>query len=63
MFGKTLNWIIAKYKETVFVKNRPGQGQKCKIPKTLERKLMRDIIKNPEIVNKLASSVDGLSDN
>lgn len=53
--------IIAKYKETKSVKNKPGRGRKRKISKTLERKIIRDVNKNPRtsaktIVAELASS-------
>uniref|UniRef100_A0A3B4U8C2 Tc1-like transposase DDE domain-containing protein n=1 Tax=Seriola dumerili TaxID=41447 RepID=A0A3B4U8C2_SERDU len=53
--------IIAKYKETNYVRNKPGRGRKYKIPKTLERKIVKDVSKNPRssakmIVADLASS-------
>ena len=53
--------IIAKYKETNSVKNKPGRGRKRKISRTLERKLVRDVLKEPRtsakaIVADLASS-------
>lgn len=53
--------IIAKYKETNSVKNKPGRGRKCKITRTLERKIVRDVRKEPRtsakvIVADLASS-------
>ena len=43
---------FTKYKGTNCFKNKPGHGQKCKFPKTLE-KIVRDIIKNPEMSIKL----------
>lgn len=53
--------IIAKYKETNSVRNKPGRGRKCKISRTLERKIVRDVSKMPRtsakmIVADLASS-------
>ena len=53
--------IIAKYKETNSVRNKPGLGRKHKISRTLERKIVRDVSKNPRtsakmIVADLASS-------
>lgn len=53
--------IIAKHKETKSVKNKPGRGRKRKISKTLQRKIIRDVNKNPQtsakmIVAELASS-------
>ena len=39
--------IIAKYKETNSVRNKPGRGHKCKISRTLERKIVRDVSTNP----------------
>ncbi|KAI4831060.1 hypothetical protein KUCAC02_002661 [Chaenocephalus aceratus] len=53
--------IIAKYKETHSVRNKPGRGRKRKMSRTLERKIVRDVSKNPRtpakmIVADLASS-------
>ncbi|KAI4815382.1 hypothetical protein KUCAC02_005529 [Chaenocephalus aceratus] len=53
--------IIAKYKETYSVRNTLRRGQKRKISRTLERKIVRDVSKNPRtsakmIVADLASS-------
>lgn len=53
--------IIAKYKETNSVRNKPGRGRKRKISRTLERKIVRDVSKMPRtsakmIVADLASS-------
>ncbi|KAJ3599196.1 hypothetical protein NHX12_033159 [Muraenolepis orangiensis] len=53
--------IIAKYKETNSVRNKPGRGRKRKISRTLERKIARDVSKKPRtsakiIVADLASS-------
>ena len=53
--------IIAKYKETNSVRNKPGCGRKHKISRTLERKIVRDVSKMPQtsakmIVSDLASS-------
>uniref|UniRef100_A0A8C4HA72 Transposase Tc1-like domain-containing protein n=1 Tax=Dicentrarchus labrax TaxID=13489 RepID=A0A8C4HA72_DICLA len=50
--------IIAKYKETNSVRNKPGHGRKLNISRTLEKK---DVSKNPQtsakmIVADLASS-------
>ncbi|KAI4799084.1 hypothetical protein KUCAC02_019251 [Chaenocephalus aceratus] len=53
--------IIAKYKETHSVRNKPGRGRRRNISSTLERKIVRDVSKNPRtpakmIVADLASS-------
>ena len=45
--------IIAKYKETHSVQNKPGRGRKCNFSKTLERKIIRDVNKNPRISAKI----------
>ncbi|KAI4795776.1 hypothetical protein KUCAC02_029659 [Chaenocephalus aceratus] len=60
--------IIAKYKETNSVRNKPRRGRKRKISRTLERKIVRDVSKNPQtsvkmIVADLASSGVDLSRN
>jgi transposase len=53
--------IIKKFKEICIVQNLPGRGRKAKISKTLERKLVREVSKNPRtnaksLVNDLAKS-------
>lgn len=52
---------LQKHQETNYVANKPGCGCKSNILKTLERKLTRDVIKDPWIsakliVNELISS-------
>uniref|UniRef100_A0A3Q2VWR3 Sleeping Beauty transposase HTH domain-containing protein n=1 Tax=Haplochromis burtoni TaxID=8153 RepID=A0A3Q2VWR3_HAPBU len=47
--------IIAKYKETNSVRNKPGRGRKHKISRTLERKIVKDVSKEPRTS---ASGVD-----
>uniref|UniRef100_A0A3B4F9E2 Transposase Tc1-like domain-containing protein n=1 Tax=Pundamilia nyererei TaxID=303518 RepID=A0A3B4F9E2_9CICH len=39
--------IIAKYKETNSVRSTPGRGCKHKISRTLERKIVTDVCKEP----------------
>ena len=53
--------IIQKFKDSHTVQNKPGRGRKRKISKTLERKLVRDVSKDPRttsktLVNDLATS-------
>lgn len=53
--------IIAKYKETSYVRKKPGRGHKRKNSRTLERKIARDVSKMLQtsakmIVADLASS-------
>ena len=53
--------IVKKFKENHTVQNKTGRGRKAKISKALERKLVRDVSKDPRttaktIVNDLAKS-------
>lgn len=53
--------IIKKFKERGIIQNLAGRGRKPKISKTLERKLVRDVSKDPtttakSLVNDLATS-------
>ena len=57
---------VAKYKETKSVRKRPGRDRKCKISRTLERKIVRHFSKKSRtsakmIVADLASSGVGVS--
>ena len=45
--------IIAKYKGTNSVKNKPGRGCKHKISRNLDRKIVRDVSKNPRTSAKM----------
>uniref|UniRef100_A0A3Q4MQF2 Paired domain-containing protein n=1 Tax=Neolamprologus brichardi TaxID=32507 RepID=A0A3Q4MQF2_NEOBR len=60
--------IIAKYKETNSLRNKPGLGHKRKVSRTLERNIVTDVSKEPwtfakMIVANLASSVVDVSRN
>lgn len=53
--------IIKKFNEIHIVENMTGRGRKRKISKTLERKLVREVSKDPRttaktLVNELAKS-------
>lgn len=51
---KTAVWcIIAKHQGRKSVANKPGCGQKLKILKTLERKIIRDVNKDPQVSAKV----------
>ncbi|GAA6106518.1 histone H2A.Z-specific chaperone CHZ1-like [Tachysurus ichikawai] len=45
--------IIAKYKETNSVRNKPVRGRKHKISRTLERKIVRVVSKMPRTSAKM----------
>lgn len=44
--------VIKKFKKSDTVQNKPGRGTKKKISKSLERKLMRDVSKDPRTTGK-----------
>ena len=49
--------IIKKFKESSVIQNLFGRERKAKISKTLERKLVHDVSKNPRTVKSLVNDL------
>uniref|UniRef100_A0A3Q4B3R2 Transposase Tc1-like domain-containing protein n=1 Tax=Mola mola TaxID=94237 RepID=A0A3Q4B3R2_MOLML len=63
-----VRFIIAQYKETNSLRNKPGCGRNRNMSRTLERKVVRDVSKKPHtsakmIIADLASSGVNVSRN